>query len=76
MAFADRDAFVADPAFFDVPLEGLLSDSFAAERRALITDQAADAGAVAPGKPRDDQAGAARASVARPTARRRASTRT
>ena len=62
-AFADRDAFLADPAFFDVPLEGLLSDSFAAERRALITDQAADAGPVAPGEPRDNQAAAARPSV-------------
>ena len=62
-AFADRDAFLADPAFFDVPLEGLLSDSFAAERRALITDQAADAGPVAPGEPRDNQAAPARASV-------------
>jgi gamma-glutamyltranspeptidase/glutathione hydrolase len=62
-AFADRDAFLADPAFVDVPLAGLLSDSFAAERRALITDQAADAGPVAPGEPRDNQAAAARASV-------------
>ena len=35
-AFADRNAYLADPAFFDVPLSGLLSDSFAAERRALI----------------------------------------
>ena len=35
-AFADRNVFVADPAFFDVPLRGLLSDSFAAERAALI----------------------------------------
>jgi gamma-glutamyltranspeptidase/glutathione hydrolase len=35
-AFADRNAFVADPAFFAVPLRGLVSDSFAAERRALI----------------------------------------
>jgi len=40
-SFADRNAYLADPAFFDVPLEGLLSDSFAAERRALITDTAA-----------------------------------
>jgi gamma-glutamyltranspeptidase / glutathione hydrolase len=39
--FADRNAYLADPDFFDVPLAGLLSDSFAAERRALITEQAA-----------------------------------
>ena len=50
-AFADRNAYLADPAFFDVPLEGLLSDSFAAERRALITAQAADAGPVSEGDP-------------------------
>jgi gamma-glutamyltranspeptidase/glutathione hydrolase len=35
-AFADRNVFVADPEYFDVPLRGLLSDSFAAERAALI----------------------------------------
>ena len=36
------NAYLADPDFFDVPLSGLLSDSFAAERRALIDpDQAA-----------------------------------
>ena len=40
-SFADRNSYLADPAFFDVPLEGLLSDSFAAERRALITGTAA-----------------------------------
>ncbi len=37
---------------------GLLSDSFAAERRALIADQAKNA-AVAPGDPYDDQRGGA-----------------
>jgi gamma-glutamyltranspeptidase/glutathione hydrolase len=42
-AFADRGAYVADPAFYDVPLERLLSDRWAAERRALIGDQAANA---------------------------------
>ena len=35
-AFADRNVFVADPDYFRVPLRGLLSDSFAAERAALI----------------------------------------
>jgi gamma-glutamyltranspeptidase / glutathione hydrolase len=51
-AFADRNAYVADPDFFDVPLAGLLSDGFAAERRANIDpDQAADPPVVAQGDP-------------------------
>jgi gamma-glutamyltranspeptidase/glutathione hydrolase len=50
-AFADRDVYVADPDFFDVPLSGLLSNSFAAERRAHITEEAADSGPVGPGDP-------------------------
>jgi gamma-glutamyltranspeptidase / glutathione hydrolase len=48
-SFADRNAYLADPDFFDVPLARLLSDAFAAERRALITARAA-AGAVPPGR--------------------------
>ena len=40
LAYADRNAFVGDPAFVEVPLRGLLSDGFAAERRALIGEQA------------------------------------
>ena len=40
-AFADRGAYLADPEYYDVPLRCLLSDSFAAERRALITETAA-----------------------------------
>jgi gamma-glutamyltranspeptidase / glutathione hydrolase len=40
-SFADRGAYLADPAYFDVPLNGLLSDGFAATRRALITGTAA-----------------------------------
>jgi gamma-glutamyltranspeptidase/glutathione hydrolase len=35
-SFADRNAYLADPDFFSVPLTGLLSDAFAAQRRALI----------------------------------------
>ncbi|MDQ4070472.1 MAG: gamma-glutamyltransferase [Actinomycetota bacterium] len=49
-AFADRNAYLADPDFFDVPLTGLLSDAFAAERRANITDRPA-ASAVPAGDP-------------------------
>jgi gamma-glutamyltranspeptidase/glutathione hydrolase len=54
-AFADRNAYLADPAFFDVPLEGLLSNSFAAERRALIDEDQAATSPVAPGDPYDNQ---------------------
>ena len=54
-AFADRGAYVADPSYFPVPLRGLLSDGFAAERRGLITGEAADDGPVEPGDPYGDQ---------------------
>jgi gamma-glutamyltranspeptidase/glutathione hydrolase len=54
--FADRNAYLADPDFFDVPLAGLLSDSFAAERRALIDENHAATSPVAPGNPYDNQA--------------------
>lgn len=54
LAFADRGAFVADAEFFDVPLTGLMSDSFAAERRALIGEQALPA-PQPPGNPYDFQ---------------------
>ena len=49
-SFADRGAYLADPAYFDVPLTGLLSDEFAATRRSLITGTAATS-PVAPGDP-------------------------
>ncbi|HEY1538398.1 MAG TPA: gamma-glutamyltransferase [Solirubrobacteraceae bacterium] len=50
LAFADRGAYLADPAYYRVPLQGLLSSPFAAERRALIGDRAATS-PVAPGNP-------------------------
>jgi gamma-glutamyltranspeptidase/glutathione hydrolase len=53
--FADRNAYLADPDFFDVPLAGLLSDSFAAERRKLIDEDHAATSPVAPGDPYDNQ---------------------
>ena len=41
LSFADRNAYLGDSDFVDVPLAGLLSDCFAAERRSLITGMAA-----------------------------------
>lgn len=40
LAFADRDAFYGDPNFVEIPMEHLLSRSYANERRTLITDSA------------------------------------
>jgi gamma-glutamyltranspeptidase / glutathione hydrolase len=70
-AFADRNAYLADPAFFDVPLSGLLSDSYAAERRALVNPDQAATSAVPPGDPYDNQGdrgarGTASATIAHP----------
>jgi gamma-glutamyltranspeptidase / glutathione hydrolase len=56
-SFADRNAYLADPEFFDVPLRGLLSDSFAAERHDLIDRDRAATSPVAPGNPYDDEDG-------------------
>ncbi len=50
-SFADRNAYLADSDYFDVPLAGLLSDGFAAERRALIDPTQAATSPVAPGDP-------------------------
>ena len=41
LAYDDRNAYYGDPAFVKVPLAGLLSKTYAAERRALIGRQAA-----------------------------------
>ena len=40
LAFADREAYYGDPDFVNVPLEGLLSETYAAKRRKLIGDGA------------------------------------
>jgi gamma-glutamyltranspeptidase / glutathione hydrolase len=50
-SFADRNAYLADPEYFDVPLSGLLSTDYAATRRALIQPTAANPPVVAPGNP-------------------------
>src|SRR5205823_4616542 len=50
LAFADRNRWVGDPDFVSVPLDGLLSKDFAAERRCLIGAHALTT-PVAPGSP-------------------------
>lgn len=78
LAFADREAHYGDPDFVDVPLEHLLSDAYAGERRALISESA-DTGPLRPGtaggaEPRlavvRRQQGATGASVGEPLMRR------
>jgi gamma-glutamyltranspeptidase/glutathione hydrolase len=61
-AFADRNAYLADPEYYDVPLAGMLSEDYAATRRALITPTAAP-GAVAPGNPYPYNTGVAAATA-------------
>jgi len=51
LAFADRNAYVGDPDFVDVPLPELLSQPFADERACLINPGSALAKPVAPGSP-------------------------
>ena len=51
LAFADRNAFVGDPAFVDVPTKTLLSQSFADSRACLIPEGTRLVTPVAPGDP-------------------------
>ncbi len=50
LAFADRNAYLADPEFIEAPLAGLLSKEYATKRRAQVSAQRA-AGKVGPGDP-------------------------
>ncbi len=52
LAFADRGKYVGDPAFVDVPLEGLLDDRFAKERACEIDEDQAMAKPAPAGDPR------------------------
>ncbi len=51
LAFADRNAFVGDPAFLSVPEAGLLSRDYALQRGAALSLARASTAAVAPGNP-------------------------
>ena len=50
LAYADGKRYVADPEFMKVTVEELLSEEFAAKRRALIGDKAAEALPGVPGR--------------------------
>jgi gamma-glutamyltranspeptidase/glutathione hydrolase len=50
LAFADRNLYLADPAFVDVPVAGLLAPGYIAERARLV-DPRATQRSVLPGKP-------------------------
>jgi gamma-glutamyltranspeptidase/glutathione hydrolase len=51
LAFADRNRYVGDPRYVNVPLSALLSGSFARQRACLIDPDHALASPVAPGDP-------------------------
>ena len=49
LAFSDRHTYYGDPKFVDVPIDALLSDGYAARRRALIDPQRASPDMPPPG---------------------------
>ncbi len=51
LMYADRDRYIADPDFIDVPVEGLLDPAYLAERAKLIGPMASP-GSPAPGRPK------------------------
>jgi len=50
LMYADRDRYIGDPDFVDVPVDGLLDPAYVAERAKLIGPS--PAATVAPGKPK------------------------
>jgi gamma-glutamyltranspeptidase/glutathione hydrolase len=51
LAFADREAYLGDPGFVEVPVQGLISDGYAAAQRARIDPARAFGRMPAPGRP-------------------------
>jgi oxamate amidohydrolase len=57
VAFADRDAWLSDPRFVDIPIDRLISREYADERRGLIeADRSLDMTGIEPGIPFDPEA--------------------
>ncbi|HET9581141.1 MAG TPA: gamma-glutamyltransferase, partial [Usitatibacter sp.] len=55
LAFADREAYLGDPAFVNVPVEGLLSEEYARSQRARIDASRAFGEMPRPGEPRGSE---------------------
>ena len=58
LALRDRAAFIGDPDFVDVPIEGMLSKQYAAEQRLRINPDKAMEWPIEPGNPWKYQSGA------------------
>ena len=56
LAFADRERYVGDPDFVDVPLDEMLSEKYIAKRRGLIDSDLAWPGTPPAGDPRHGKA--------------------
>ncbi|MFC5908405.1 gamma-glutamyltransferase [Streptacidiphilus monticola] len=67
IAFADRNRWVGDPAFEQVPTAGLLSPSYAASRACLIQPGSSLASPLAPGDPTHPGGGCSAAGAPAPT---------
>jgi gamma-glutamyltranspeptidase/glutathione hydrolase len=52
LAMADRDTYMGDPEYVDVPAEGLLSEEYASERRSRMTPDSNFSDTPEPGNPR------------------------
>ena len=58
LAFADREAFIGDPEFVDVPIDGLLSKEYAAKQAERVDMNQAFSDMPEPGDPWAQQGGA------------------
>jgi gamma-glutamyltranspeptidase / glutathione hydrolase len=56
LAFADREHYIGDPAFVDVPMDALLSEAYLRERRSLIDPDRAWPAMPPAGDPRNRKA--------------------
>src|SRR6266516_4465773 len=73
LAFADRNRYIGDPAYVDVPEEQLLSQDFGKQRACLINPDHALTSPVAPGDPFAGSGGCTASAMSCPTPTRSSS---